>query len=82
MESWMIIVLIIGAIIMATVWMLRIVGDRELKKQNSSTNAQGYVKGYYVDKNQPDERLADWSPRNADDEDNNARYDSNGRRIN
>lgn len=67
MESWMIIVLIIGAIIMATVWMLRIVGDRELKNRER-------MKHYNPE--------TDLSPPSSDDLDDNARYDSNGRRIN
>lgn len=63
----MIIVLIIGAIIMATVWMLRIVGDRELKNRER-------MKHYNPE--------TDLSPPSSDDLDDNARYDSNGRRIN
>ena len=75
METWMITVLIIGAIIMVSVWIIRIIIDS--KKKNVVEKGQRYV-----DKNQSDERLADWSARNPDDEDDKAVYSTDGKRIN
>lgn len=67
MESWMIIVLIIGAIVMFSFWGLMALGNSELKKKDRMRNYN------------PD---TDLSPPSSDDLDDNARYDSNGRRIN
>lgn len=67
MEAWMITVLIVGAIVMFSFWGLMALGSRELKNRER-------MKHYNPE--------TDLSPPSSDDLDDNARYDSNGRRIN
>ncbi len=65
METWMIAILVVGAIIMFSVWGLIALGNRELKKQ--------------VRDEQVRDMGADWE--SANDRDDKAVYDTNGRRI-
>ena len=67
METWMIIILVVGAVIMFSVWGLIALGNRELKKKEQQANSGG------------NQGVIEWE--NKDDRDDSAVYDTDGKRI-